>query len=156
LSRSSLSREIDAFLIDRQARGLSPRTVEFYRQKLALFQEYLQECGVESVYDITSAILREFLVDASRRHTPGGTHAIYRAVRAFLLWWEGEEQPTGWANPLRRVRPPKVAIEPLEPASIPDIQAMLSTCKPKNPLWSSRQGDSVSLARYGVQGTGVC
>jgi integrase len=56
-------------------------------------------------------------------------HGFYRALRAFLSWWEMEIEPQGWSNPLRKVKPPRVDDPPLEPVSIDDLRAMLTTCQ---------------------------
>jgi site-specific recombinase XerD len=34
-----------------------------------------------------------------------------------------------WKNPMQKVKPPKVAAEPLEPISIEDVRALINTCK---------------------------
>lgn len=129
LFNSDLKRDISAFLVDREARGLSPRTVSFYREKLGLLAAYLLEHGIADVPQITPDILRCYLLDLGRTHNAGGVHAIYRAIRAFLRWWEDEDYLPGWRNPLARVRPPKVPTAPLEPAPLESIQAMLRTCE---------------------------
>ena len=49
LSRSTLAREIGAFLVDRKAQGLSPGAVEFYRKKLTYLRDYLERRGVSDV-----------------------------------------------------------------------------------------------------------
>jgi site-specific recombinase XerC len=61
-------------------------------------------------------------------HNAGGRHAKYRAVRAWLYWFEREAEPDGWKNPMLKVKRPKVAHEPIEPVPIEDIRAMLATC----------------------------
>lgn len=81
LSRSPLQQELAALLIDREARGLSPRTLEYYREKLGVFCEYLAAQGVGDVCAITARLLRSFLLDLaestgsiarSRRFSAGG------------------------------------------------------------------------------------
>ena len=124
-----LQREIAAFLIDRRARGLSPRTVEFYRQKLTLLQRFLGAEGVDHVCAITPDLVRQYLLRLGRTHNPGGVHAAYRAMRAFLRWFELEEEPDGWKSPLRKVRPPRVPTEPLEPVPTEHVKAMIRTCR---------------------------
>jgi len=124
-----LQREVTAFLIDRRARGLSPRTIEFYQQKLSLLQRFLSREGVDRVCGITPGLLRRYLLQLGRTHNAGGVHAAYRAVRAFLRWFELEEEPDGWRNPLSSVRAPKVPLEPLEPVPIHDVRAMIQTCR---------------------------
>ncbi|GAG01544.1 unnamed protein product, partial [marine sediment metagenome] len=131
LSHSPIEQEITAFLIDRQARGLSPSTIEYYREKLATFRAYCIAQGVSSLYAVTARLMRSFLLALFETHNPGGVHGHYRAVRAFLNWWEMEVEPAGWANPMRKVRAPKVRQEPLPPVVLEDLRAMLRTCERK-------------------------
>jgi integrase/recombinase XerD len=39
-----------------------------------------------------------------------------------------EIEPEGWKNPVRKVKAPKTAIEPLEPASIEDVEKIIKVC----------------------------
>lgn len=80
-----LDRGIAGFLLDREARGLSLRTVEFYRQKLASFLIFLIAEGIRSLPELTPATLRRFFLALALNHNPGGVDAFYRAVRAFPL-----------------------------------------------------------------------
>jgi site-specific recombinase XerC len=57
---TQLRREAHAFLVDRQARGLSPRTVSYYADKLAPLLDYLEAAGVKRVQDTTPDLLRRF------------------------------------------------------------------------------------------------
>ena len=92
------SREIDALLTDRQARGLSPGTAAFHRKKLTVWLRLLSSMGVSRVEDITPHHLRRCLLQLAVTHNPGGTHAMFRAVRSFLRWWEVETEPQQWGN----------------------------------------------------------
>ena len=64
----------------------------------------------------------------SEKHKPGGVHAFYRTVRVFLRWYAVEFEPDGWRDPLRKLKPPKVDIEPLEAVPLEHVRAMLDTC----------------------------
>jgi site-specific recombinase XerD len=129
-----IDQEVEAFLIDRQARGLSPTTIRFYAQKLAYLRAYTEDHGIAQVEQITAPILRRFLLDFATSHNPWGIHAVYRSVKAFLHWYEQEVEPEGWKNPLPKVKPPKVAQEPLVPVEIEQIQQMLATCDARSLL----------------------
>jgi site-specific recombinase XerD len=129
ISRSTLAREIGAFLIDRKAQGLSPGTVEFYAKKLAYLRDYLERRGVSDVQNATPGLLREYLLDLAKRLNPGGVHAAFRAMRTFLRWYEREHEPQDWANPIRKVFAPKVPQQALDPVPLPDLRAMLATCE---------------------------
>ncbi|TEU15571.1 MAG: hypothetical protein E3J25_03670, partial [Anaerolineales bacterium] len=144
LEKTNLAREIDAFLIDRRARALSPRTIDYYDEKLTLFRAYLQAQGIRAVESITAPIVRRFMLELSKTHNPGGVHAVYRAVKAFLRWYDVEVEPEGWSNPMAKVRAPKVPQEPLQPVSLPDLRAMLATCKGKS--LGDRRANALMLA----------
>ncbi len=120
-----------AFLVDRQARGLSPRTVAYYREKLNVFSFFLSAQGVCGVREITPQVLRSFLLHRSKSHSPGGVQAVFRAVKAFLHWWEDETEPDDWPNPLRKVKTPRASQAPLPPVDLKQLRAMLATCKAK-------------------------
>ncbi len=131
---SDVDREIDAFLVDCQARALSPGTVRFYTQKLAHLRAYLSAQHLPTVQSLTAPLLRRMLLDFSQSHNPGGTHGLYRATKAFLRWYEREVEPEGWRNPVERVQAPKVPHEVLEPVSIADVQKMLATCRGRSAI----------------------
>jgi len=129
LKTDPIAQDIRAFLTDREARGLSPRTLQFYADELRNLAAYLQSHGVAETEAIAPTDLRAFLLDIANRRNPGGVHAAYRAARAFLNWYASEYEPEGWANPIRKVRPPRVPQKTLDPVPIADIRAMLDTCE---------------------------
>ncbi len=61
-------------------------------------------------------------------HNPGGVHAAFRSLRAFLYWREDEYEREGWKNPIREVKAPKLSLETFDPVNINDITMMLDTC----------------------------
>jgi len=90
----------EQFLIDRRVRGLSKGTLEFYQTKLKAFLEYCESQLITEVEQLTPMILRRYLIYLEERgHKPGGVHAAYRTIRAYLNWWEDEVEPEGWKNP---------------------------------------------------------
>ena len=131
---TDLDHEIDAFPIDRRARGLSSGTIRFYTQKLKPFRDYLRSLDISAPEAITAPIVRRFLLDFGTTHNPGGVHAVYRTIKAFLRWYEQEVEPEDWKNPMPKVRPPRVPREPLKPVELSDMRAMIATCRMKTLL----------------------
>ena len=129
-----LPQEIEAFLLDRRARGLSPRTVGWYAEKLTALQAFAARQGVHSLLDLTPQMVRRYLLEAAECHNPGGVHGLYRALRALVRWFADEYEPPGWRDPLRRVRAPRVPEQILEPVSLSDLGAMLAVCNPATPM----------------------
>ena len=133
----SLRLWLDAFLTDRQAVGLAPGSLRFYRQKLEAFWNYANSQGVIYVHQVTPGSLRAFLIAQAVAHSPGGVHTFYRSVKAFLLWWEGELEPANFHNPIHKVKPPKVGLDPLAPVELSTVEALASVC-PRGSLAGER------------------
>lgn len=121
---------LEAFLTDCRVSGLAAGSLRFYRQKLELFTRFCEGQAVTRIGQIDAGLIREYLfwLEATG-HNPGGRHGAFRALRAFLHWWEREAEPEGWKNPMHKVKAPKVAVEPLDPVSPEIVQALLKTCK---------------------------
>ena len=116
-----------AFLTDRTAAGLSKYTIRFYAQQLGLFLKWTDGRLISRIGQLSPASLREYIVWLMESHNPGGQHAAFRALRAFLRWYWDECEPEG-RNPIERLKAPKVNLEPLSPANLDDVQRMLKTC----------------------------
>lgn len=129
LSPNELLEWIEAFLVDRQAQNAASGTVTFYRKKLKIFLDYCQERSITEFNQLDPILIRRFLFYLKETgHNAGGSHAIYRALRAFLNWYEDEAEPDDWRNPMAKTRAPKVPIEPIEPVAIQDVMRMTRTC----------------------------
>lgn len=119
-----------AFLLDRRAQNLTPKTIEFYRNLLQGFLNWCDLQAIKTVNQLTPDVIRQYLIHLEDKGIKaGGVHARYRTLRAFLRWYDLEFEPTDFRNPLRKVKPPRVDIEPLEPVPIEHVRAMLATCK---------------------------
>jgi site-specific recombinase XerD len=126
----SLFTWMDAFLNDRKAQGMANGTLRFYSQKLRLFLNYCQAHAIEQIGQITPLFIRQFLLYLEgSNHNPGGIHAAFRSLRAFLNWYEAEAEPEGWSNPIHKVKAPRVPIEPLEPVSFETVGKMVKICE---------------------------
>jgi integrase/recombinase XerD len=120
---------IESFLIDRKAQGLSQETIRFYQKKLRYFLRYCEGQAITQVSQITPDLIRRCLLQLAETHNPGGVHACFRPLRTFLYWVEEEEiLPADWRNPIRKVKAPRLPVEPIEPISIQDIHLLLETC----------------------------
>ncbi len=75
---SDLSRHATAFLVDRQARGLSLSTVTFYASALRALQRYLEQWGILAPRRLKVEHLRTHLLRISWRRNAGTVHAIRR------------------------------------------------------------------------------
>lgn len=120
---------LEAFLLDRKTQNFSPHTLAFYRQELKRFLAFCEGRAINQVGQITANDLRGFLLWLEETgHNPGSVNIGFRAVRAFLRWYEREAEPDGWKNPVEKVKNPKVAIEPLQPVDLGDVRKLLKAC----------------------------
>lgn len=120
---------IEGFLVDRKAQNMSKGTLYFYVKKLKLFTDFAESRGITQITQITPTDLRLYLLHLEETgHNPGGINAAYRALRAFLYWWEVEVEPKDWKNPIKKVKAPKVGKEPLDPVENETVKALIDEC----------------------------
>ena len=125
--RFEIRREIQAYLIDCEARNLSPKTTKSYEYELGYLHDWLTEQGVTTIPELTPQVLRSWMLKLGETRTPGGLHVNYRCVKAFLRWVWAENDLES-RNPISRVRPPKVPRKQLPPVKLDDLRAILRTC----------------------------
>ncbi len=153
----------ETWLLDCRARGLSPKTLAFYRDAVKAMVRIL---GDKSVGSITADDLRGFLVKSFEEGlSPGGVAGRWRAVRAFIRWVarEGglEHDPTG------KVKPPKVPEVDLPVVREWEVRKLLAAAEMgRNPLrdkalvlllWDTglRAGEVLGLRVNDVKGEAV-
>ncbi|MBN1451142.1 MAG: tyrosine-type recombinase/integrase [Anaerolineales bacterium] len=115
---------LEAFYIAKRAQGVTKGTIAFYREKLNIFTLYCEGQAVKRVTQITPQLIREYLIFLESGHNPGGIHACYRVLKTFLFWWEDETEPEGWRNPIRKVKAPRLAVQPIEGVSLETVKAL--------------------------------
>ncbi len=97
---------------------------------MKLFLDYCQAHSVEQIGQISATFIRQYMLYLEESgHNPGGRHAAFRSLRAFLNWYEAEAEPDGWSNPIHKIKAPKVPIEPLEPVSQETVASMVKACE---------------------------
>jgi len=151
-----LSTAVEAFLLDRKAQNMAAGTLYFYRMKLKLFGEYCESQLINAVKQITPDVIRQYLFHLENTgHNPGGIHACYRTLKTFLNWWEEEFEPEDWKNPIRKVKAPKVPVEPLKPVSRDDFEHLLSTC---DKSWHGKRDRAIllTLLDSGLRASELC
>lgn len=120
---------IREFLLDRQSRRRSPRTIDYYTHTLDKFGRFLDAQGVTTVTDITPSHVRLYLVTLQDEgRTDGGIVTQYRGPRAFLRWLMAEYPVAGW-DPLRNVTSPKAPKDVLPPLPLGEFGALLESCE---------------------------
>jgi len=126
---NSLTLWAEAFLNERRAQNLSPGSITFYTKKLKVFLDYCSAQAVTAVDQLTPNYFRQFFLHLEDTgHTPGGVHTYFRTLKAFLRWYEQEVEPEDWKNPFRKVKPPKVPDDKLDPVALDAVEAMIATC----------------------------
>ena len=119
----------EAFLNDRKSRGAAEGTIYFYSMKLKLFFNYCEAFAIERISQITTPFIRQYMLSLEEAgHNPGGRHAAFRVLHAFLNWFEVEAEMDGWVNPIHKLKAPRVPTEPLEPVSELTVVQMVKAC----------------------------
>lgn len=122
----SIEREIKSFLIDRKARGCASTTIDFYSSQLRIFQVWTTAHLIYQVEQVNREHLDALFAELRERHKPGGCHAVWRSLKAFLSWWEDEVEPEAWRNPIHKLPAPKISTEPLPGLTRADLDKMLA------------------------------
>lgn len=125
---SPLQYAMSAMLLDVEARRLSPRTLQYYREQLEPFIDFLSDARVTTPEQITAHHIRAYLVSLQRRGLASASqHAAARAIRAFCNFMVREELLD--RSPMRKVQMPKVDKQTLPAFSPADVRALLKASK---------------------------
>jgi integrase/recombinase XerC/integrase/recombinase XerD len=124
-----LSTSIQAFLTDKQASGLSPHTISFYRDCLVMFEKFCANLAVTKIEQVDANLIRQYLLHLEQTgHNSTSRHGHYRALRAFMYWLEIELGEDEYRAPIRKVKPPKLPKDLIEGANLEDVQRMVAAC----------------------------
>ncbi|MHB0858016.1 MAG: tyrosine-type recombinase/integrase [Anaerolineae bacterium] len=127
---ATLRQDMGVFLTDCRSRNLAPRTLAIYTHQLDAFLAWAGNTGTDA---LTAQHLRQYMLHLQEEgHNPGGQHQAFRVLRTFFRWLAAEGLLD--ANPMERLKPPRMREEPLPPVPLADVAAMLATCKGRNLL----------------------
>lgn len=132
LKPDRLDPALQSFLLDREARRCTPKTLCHYRYTLTSFVAFLRAQGVSQVAEIAPRHIRAHLVALQRRGLRDTTlHAHARGIRAWCNWLvaEGELQQ----SPMARVGMPRLEQRVPEPFSRDEILRLLAACDRSTP-----------------------
>jgi site-specific recombinase XerD len=124
--RVFLDRAYTEFLTARQAQNVTPRTLDFYEDKLHPFIAWAQTNGAATVDAVTAATVRAYLVHLQGRSlSPWTVHGAARAVRAFLRFCAAE----GYIDAAPRFAMPKLPKKILPAFEPGDVRRLLDACE---------------------------
>lgn len=113
------------FMLDAQARGFSPATLEHYRYRLSKFIGWLLEQGLTELGELNSAHTREYLTWRQTESISKTTlHTEARAMRAFLNFCVAEE----WLDASPMCKMPKRPTLIKAAVSVTDLRRVLKRC----------------------------
>ncbi len=119
----------DNFLFDRKVQGFTPGTITNYRNKLKRFKTFCAQSCITSIEQITPSTLRDYLELLDHDGlTVIGRRNHYSALKTFLRWYDSEEEPPGWSNPIAKLKPPKVPDAPIQPIPMADVMKIVDKC----------------------------
>jgi integrase/recombinase XerD len=125
-----LAKWLAAFYNARRSEGKASGTLDFYRKKLTPFLDFCTVRNVITLDAIDAGLLRQFILDLqSRDIEPSTVHGYFRALKAFLRWYERELDDPTFRNPIRKVAAPKVPEKLQDPVELADVEKLLHTCK---------------------------
>ncbi|MCC6167436.1 MAG: tyrosine-type recombinase/integrase [Caldilineaceae bacterium] len=121
------SAAFDMFLLDCEARRLTPGTRQFYTAKLSLFIRWCDEQGIHTLQQLTAHDLRRYLVHLSRRKLSSQyQHNLARAIRTFLNFCVRDELLA--VSPFAKVQMPRLEKKLLTALSPTEIHTVLRSC----------------------------
>ena len=128
LTKTNLRDVVSSFMTDRQAMGVSDKTLSLYKFELERFTDWLNENGVIHLEDMTAMIIREYIVAMQEQgRNEGGRHCAYRVIRTMSYFWEQETEGE-YIAAIRKVKIKSPPDEPIEPISLSDINRLLAEC----------------------------
>jgi integrase/recombinase XerD len=124
--------EIQAFLLDRQAKECLPNTLIFYQNELKTFQRLCEAHGIAEMEKLTPTVIRACIVDLQSHRNKGGISAFGKAIRAFLNWFEEEDELPDWKNPIHKIKKIGEQNRQAIPGITPEeIQKLINVCGKK-------------------------
>ena len=133
-----LRTELDNFLRSRQASNRGERTIDWYRQQITCWLDYLDQMGYESDDDLFDPDHFEQYLLYERKYaelSDAGVHARFRSARTFLNWLHKREKRRqrksmlDWDPPTSLIEPPKEPVTAPKVATETDVDRFIASIK---------------------------
>lgn len=113
------------FMVDREARQYTAKTLTYYRERLGDFFAYCDQAHITKLEQVTAAAIRGYLVSLQRRSlAPHTVHGAARAIRTFVRFC-AEDGLINAAPAFAMPKLPKTILPAFEPA---DVARLLDAC----------------------------
>ena len=121
------SQLLNSFLTAKRVEGCSHKTIEYYRNTLAMMNDVLNK----SYTQITSEDLRKYLNDyeAQRRTSKVTIDNIRRIMSSFFSWLENEDYIV--KSPVRRIHRVKTVVTTKETFNDEELEVIRRSCSNK-------------------------
>jgi site-specific recombinase XerD len=125
LASKSVNNAYLDFLLSRQAMMCTEKTLKFYEYSLGKIFEWFTEHNINSLDEINSRHIREFLGEmASRGCKDSYIHTYARAFKTFVRFLEQE----GYISHTIKITMPKIVPSPLRVYDIDQVRQILAYC----------------------------
>ncbi len=149
----SLESVYQQFQRAKQAQNLSPRTIEYYQQRLTPFLAWCDSQSIACVTDVTTDDLRQFISQETQRSEALGSHA-HSALGVFFSWAESEGILS--TNPIARIPKPRRKQELITPLSDEHIKALIESCDCKTFPGLRDKAMMLTLVDTGLRSSELC
>ena len=111
-----------------RAANLAPRTIQSYCEAARRLEEFLAAQGMPTqVGSIAAQHVEAYIEDLLAHWSPATAAVRYRSLQQLFRWLVDEEEIV--ANPMARMRPPKVPEQPVAVLSLDEQRRLLATCE---------------------------
>ena len=111
-----------------RAANLAPRTIQSYCEAARRLEEFLAAQGMPTqVGSISARHVAAYIEDLLAHWSPATAAVRYRSLQQLFRWLVDEEEIV--ANPMARMRPPKVPEQPVAVLSLDEQRRLLATCE---------------------------
>jgi len=148
---------MDGFILDRKTMQVSKNTINFYQVEFKRFTAFCDGLGIVALQDLTASMLRSYLIHLEETgRNPGGINAGYRAIKTLFIWYEEEVEPVDWKNPIRKIKTPRLDVQPITPVGLGDVEKLIGICNDDSILSMRDKAIFLFLLDTGLRAFELC
>ncbi len=127
-SVSDVEALLPSWTLSLRAENKSDATIESYTYATTQFARFARQRGMPTdVGSIAREHVEAFLADLLEHRSAATAETRYRGLRSFFGWCEAEGEITH--SPMAKMRPPKLAEQPVDVPTVGDLQKLLAACE---------------------------